>query len=120
MTTLYDPSRSVKPTCPAAFGSGILPPRRPRFAPSASDLAWAAATSPGRDEGYEVVIPAPAPISGGAPADVHPAEVWERLAAEVEEDAHYDHLAALAATVDLLSRGLDGCDHSGSFAGHPA
>src|SRR4051812_22915123 len=120
MTTIFDPTRNVKPTAPASFGRGLVPAHSPRFVPSAADLAWAASELNRDSRDYDVVVSAPRPISGGGPC-----EVQGRLAAESGADAEWDALAAEALAVDSLTRGLIPADLADaisrtSLVGHPA
>ncbi len=48
-------------------------------------------------------------------------EWWARESNRDDDgDRLLDQMAALSASLDRMERGLDGCDHGGSFAGHDA
>lgn len=67
------------------FGEGIFPARERRMPFTAADLAWAAFELNKDTRDYEVLVPGPAPISGGSPdAD------WDALADEALALARLD------------------------------
>jgi hypothetical protein len=86
MTILFDPSKPVRPSTARPFAAGLAPAPRERRAPyTAADAQWWAENSPTRNDGYEVLIPAPAPIRGGSPD-----AGWDALAFEAMAQARLD------------------------------